>query len=66
MTEIQFIKRAGKREYAIIPYGAYLQLQADLEEYRVLKATRAGKGTPRRRRVVVADPDELDPLPPPS
>jgi hypothetical protein len=48
----QIITKAGKREFAVIPYKEFLRMQERLEEYEDLKALRQAKSEPdyRKRR----------------
>ncbi len=39
----QIIEKAGKKEFAVIPYKQYLKMQEALEDYHALKALRSAK-----------------------
>jgi len=45
----QVIERAGKKEFAVIPYRDFLRMQAELEDYRDLQALRRAKADPANR-----------------
>jgi hypothetical protein len=48
----QIIGKAGKKEYAVIPYKEFLRMQELIEDYEDLKALRKAKAEPdyRKRR----------------
>lgn len=39
----QIIEKAGKKEYAVIPYKEFLLMQEKIEDYEDLKALRKAK-----------------------
>ncbi|OGW60987.1 MAG: hypothetical protein A2V83_07020 [Nitrospirae bacterium RBG_16_64_22] len=39
----QIIEKAGKKEYAVLPYGEFLKVQEELEDYYDLRCLRQGK-----------------------
>jgi len=43
----QIIKKAGKKEYAVIPYEEFLKLQEVLDDYEDLRCLRAAKAAER-------------------
>ena len=43
----QIIKKAGKKEYAVIPYEEFLKLQEALDDYENLRCLRAAKAAER-------------------
>jgi hypothetical protein len=43
----QIIKKAGKKEYAVIPYEEFLKLQEALDDYEDLRCLRAAKAAER-------------------
>ena len=45
----QIIEKAGKKEFAVIPYKQYLKMQEALEDYHALKALRSAKRDPKNR-----------------
>jgi PHD/YefM family antitoxin component YafN of YafNO toxin-antitoxin module len=46
----QIIEKAGKKEFAVIPYKDYLRMQEALEDYHALKALRQAKADPKNRK----------------
>ncbi len=46
----QIIEKAGKKEFAVIPYKDYLRMQEALEDYYALKALRQAKADPKNRK----------------
>ncbi|MEI6232010.1 MAG: type II toxin-antitoxin system Phd/YefM family antitoxin [Planctomycetota bacterium] len=42
----QIISKAGKKEYAVIPYKVFLRMQEQLEELDDIKALRKAKAEP--------------------
>ncbi len=45
----QIIEKAGKKEFAVIPYKQYLKMQDALEDYHALKALRGAKCDPKNQ-----------------
>ena len=45
----QIIEKAGKKEFAVIPYKEYVRMQEALEDYHALKALRSAKRDPKHR-----------------
>jgi len=45
----QIIQKAGKKEFAVIPYKQYLRMQEALEDYHALKELRAAKADPKNQ-----------------
>lgn len=39
----QIIEKAGKKEFAVIPYRQFVKMQKALEDYHALKALRRAK-----------------------
>ena len=39
----QIIEKAGKKEFVVLPYEEFVQLQSALEDYEDLKALRSAK-----------------------
>jgi hypothetical protein len=46
----QIIEKAGKKEFAVIPYKDFLRMQEAVEDYHALKALRKAKADPRNQR----------------
>ena len=46
----QIIERAGKKEFAVIPYRQYVKMQEALEDYHALKALRNAKRDPKNQK----------------
>ena len=46
----QIIERAGKKEFAVIPYKQFLKMQEALEDYHALKKLRQSKRDPKNQR----------------
>jgi len=46
----QVIERAGKKEFAVIPYRDFLRMQDELEDYRDLQMLRSAKADPANRK----------------
>lgn len=46
----QIIEKAGKKEFAVIPYKQFLRMQEALEDYHALKALRKAKADPKNLR----------------
>ena len=46
----QFIEKAGKKEFAVIPYRQFVKMQEALEDYRSLKALRRAKRDSQNKR----------------
>lgn len=46
----QIIERAGKKEFAVIPYKEFVKMQEALEDYHALKALRKAKADPKNQR----------------
>jgi PHD/YefM family antitoxin component YafN of YafNO toxin-antitoxin module len=44
-TEPQIIEKNGRKEFVVLPYEQYLQLQEELEDYQDLKALREEKSS---------------------
>jgi PHD/YefM family antitoxin component YafN of YafNO toxin-antitoxin module len=40
---IQIIKKNGKKEYVVMPYEEFLQVQEDLDDYQNLRCLREAK-----------------------
>ena len=48
----QIIKKAGKKEYAVIPYEEFLKLQEALDDYEDLRCLREAKAAERNAATV--------------
>ena len=46
----QIITKAGKKEFAVIPYKEFLKMQEQLEDYKDLCALREAKAHPDSRK----------------
>ena len=46
----QIIEKAGKKEFAVIPYKQYMKMQEALEDYHALKALRGAKRDPKNQK----------------
>jgi len=46
----QIIEKAGKKEFAVIPYKQFLKMQEALEDYYALKELRRAKRSRENRR----------------
>jgi hypothetical protein len=46
----QIIEKAGKKEFAVIPYKQFLKMQEALEDYHALKALRRAKQDSQNKR----------------
>ena len=46
----QIIEKAGKKEFAVIPYRQFLKMQEALEDYHALKALRRAKADPKNQQ----------------
>ncbi len=46
----QIIEKAGKKEFAVIPYKQFLKMQEALEDYHALKALRRAKRDPKNQK----------------
>ena len=46
----QIIEKAGKKEFAVIPYRQYVKMQEALEDYHALKALRSAKRDPKNQK----------------
>lgn len=46
----QIIEKAGKKEFAVIPYKQYLKMQEAMEDYHALKALRSAKRDPKNQK----------------
>lgn len=46
----QIIEKAGKKEFAVIPYKQFVRMQEALEDYHALKALRKAKSDPKNQR----------------
>lgn len=46
----QIIEKAGKKEFAVIPYRQFVKMQDALEDYHALKALRKAKADPKNQR----------------
>ena len=46
----QIIERAGKKEFAVIPYKEFLRMQEALEDYHALKELRKAKADPQNQK----------------
>ena len=46
----QIIEKAGKKEFAVIPYRDFVKMQEALEDYHALKALRLAKADPKNQR----------------
>lgn len=51
-TNVQILKRNGKKEFAILPYEEFIRLQETLDDYEDLKALRIAKVKERNSRTV--------------
>lgn len=45
----QIIERAGRKEFAVIPYKEFVKMQEEAEDYHALKALRQAKTDPRNQ-----------------
>ncbi|HAH19598.1 MAG: prevent-host-death family protein [Omnitrophica WOR_2 bacterium GWF2_43_52] len=48
----QILKRNGRKEFAILPYGEFLKVQEILDDYEDLRALRAAKAKGRSDKTV--------------
>ena len=48
--EIEVRTKAGKKEFAVIPYRQYVKMQEALEDYHALKALRTAKRDPKNQK----------------
>ena len=46
----QIIEKAGKKEFAVIPYKQFVRMQEALEDYHALKELRKAKADPKNQR----------------
>lgn len=46
----QIIEKAGKKEFAVIPYKQFLRMQEALEDYHALRELRKAKADSKNRR----------------
>jgi hypothetical protein len=46
----QIIEKAGKKEFAVIPYKQFLRMQEALEDYHALRELRKAKADPKNQR----------------
>ena len=46
----QIIEKAGKKEFAVIPYKQFVKMQEALEDYHALKALRRAKRSSQKER----------------
>ena len=46
----QIIEKAGKKEFAVIPYRQFVKMQDALEDYHALKELRKAKADPKNQR----------------
>jgi hypothetical protein len=46
----QIIEKAGKKEFAVIPYREFVKMQEAVEDYHALKALRKSNVDPKNRR----------------
>lgn len=46
----QIIRKAGKKEYAVIPYAEFLRMQEELEDLRDLHELRKAKADPKNKK----------------
>ena len=46
----QIIEKAGKKEFAVIPYKQFVKMQEALEDYHALKALRRAKRSSKNQR----------------
>jgi hypothetical protein len=46
----QIIEKAGKKEFAVIPYKQFLRMQEALEDYHSLRELRKAKDDPKNQR----------------
>ena len=46
----QIMEKAGKKEFAVIPYRQSLKMQEALEDYHALKSLRAAKRDPKNQK----------------
>ena len=46
----QIIEKAGKKEFAVIPYKQFVRMQEALEDYHALRALRKAKADPKNQR----------------
>jgi len=46
----QIIEKAGKKEFAVIPYRQFVRMQEALEDYHALKALRKAKADSKNQR----------------
>jgi PHD/YefM family antitoxin component YafN of YafNO toxin-antitoxin module len=46
----QIIQKAGKKEFAVIPYKDFLRMQEELEQLRDLQELRKAKADPKNQR----------------
>ena len=57
----QIIKKAGKKEYAVIPYEEFLKLQEALDDYEDLRCLRAAKAAERNAATIAQGQREAEP-----
>ena len=46
----QIIENNGKKEFAVLPYKAYLRMQEELEDLRDLQELRKAKADPKNKK----------------
>jgi len=46
----QIIQKAGKKEFAVIPYAEFLRMQEELEDLRDLQELRKAKADPKNKK----------------
>jgi hypothetical protein len=46
----QIIRKAGKKEFAVIPYAEFLRMQEELEDLRDLHELRKAKSDPKNKK----------------
>ena len=51
----QIIEKNGKKEFAVLPYGEFLRLQEELEDYEDLKQPREAKAQEQDANTLTVD-----------
>ncbi len=46
----QIIEKNGRKQYAVIPYKAFLKMQEELEDLRGLRALREARADPKNQK----------------
>jgi hypothetical protein len=46
----QIIEKAGRKEFAVVPYKDFMKMQDELEDFRLLKILRKAKADPKNKK----------------